>query len=394
VAPGFFFAMNYSSRIPLNLEPSPLAQLVGSPSAQAVDLTITNPTKVGLGHDDLQLSVGIENYRPDARGDRRAREAVAEYILSQGASCEVDNLILTSSTSEAYAYLFKVFCNPGEAVAVPAPSYPLIAHLAELDGVRVLPFTLQWHDGRWCLDIPSLQNALDLGAKAVVIVNPNNPTGSILDSLESSLVQEMCLRANVPLIVDEVFAPFGPQGQRAPSLVRRDGPLTIVCDGLSKAAGLPQLKLAWMSVHGPANEVDETMARLRFVADAYLSVNAPVQQAAAALLELAPAWQARVGLRLATNRAYVAAAASHLAEIDDRSGWGGWFAMLRVPHIVSDEDLVARLCREHHVLVHPGFFYDAPHDGFLVLSLIVAEPTLKLGVSRLIEGLRCLIDEG
>jgi aspartate/methionine/tyrosine aminotransferase len=314
-----------------------------------VDLTVSNPTEVGLSPTGVSLPA-VDVYAPDPLGLRAAREAVARWV-----GCDVEQVILCASTSEAYAWLFKLLCDPGDEVLVPAPCYPLLDHLAQLEGVSLRRYPLRY-DGRWNVD------AVEGPAKAVIAVSPGNPTGTYLSRDEAERLSRW------PLIVDEVFA------DPSRSVLRMKLPgLTFVLGGLSKAAGLPQLKLAWLAVNGPR----EVFERLELIADTYLSVNSPVQPLAGELL--AQDFRARVAQRCAQNRALLK---KHLPP-----SWslleaeGGWSAVVRVPEHPNEETLCLSLL-ERGVAVHPGYFYDFPSGAHVVLSLLPRPEVFEEGVTR------------
>jgi hypothetical protein len=380
-----------SHRLPADLRPTALATRLKA-AAGAVDLTVSNPTKVGLTYPGAAIREALAGaevlrYEPAAAGEPRARAAAAKV-----AGVEPGDVILTASTSESYALLFQVLCDPGDAVAVPAPSYPLFEHLARLQGVRARSYSLEY-DGRWRVDTGAVRDALAAGAAAVVVVNPNNPTGSAIDEATGAHLRALCAEHDVPLIADEVFRPYGFAAE--PPSAGGDGEaLTVVLDGLSKRAALPQLKLGWMALRGPSAARAELSERLEWAADAYLSVGAPVQVAAPRLLELAPAICAQVRARVAGNRARLSAHAGALPEVDLLAADGGWSAVLRVPAICGDDEWVVRLAEEARVIVQPGFFYDFAAAGYLVVSLLPDPAVFEEGCTRLFEGVRSILAWG
>lgn len=383
-------AVRYSTRLPADLTPSALARQLEA--ATAIDLTISNPTRVALAYDVARLHAALAHaevcaYDPQPLGLASTRGAVARYLAGLGRRSGPERIALTASTSEAYGTLFKLLCDPGDAVAVPAPSYPLVPHLAELEGAVSAPYRLVY-DERWRLDFESLAAVLAAGARAVVVVNPNNPTGHGLADAERRELRALCRRHDAAIIADEVFAPYGCKGPLA-SLGEDGGPLTFVLDGLSKAAALPQLKLGWISVFGVEAEVGAALGRLEWLLDAYLSVNAPVQLAAAELLAAAPAMQAQINARLARNRAALRAALAtsgcRLLPSD-----GGWYAVVALPAGVGEEEVVAALAVRDGVRVQPGYFYDFADEGFLVMSLLVDPPTFTRGAGIVARRLRDL----
>jgi len=361
-----------------------------------LDLTISNPTRAEIEYDEAAILDSLHNpqsldYDPQPKGLRGAREAVAEYYsCGAGASAaalsrEIDpeNLILTTSTSEGYSYVFRLLANPGDEVLVPKPSYPLFDFLADLQDVTLVPYPLIYDHG-WQIDWPSLKQAVTERARAVVVVHPNNPTGSYASADERTRLNELCARHAMALIVDEVFLDYSHDGQRRSSFAANDEVLTFTLSGLSKISALPQIKLAWIAVSGLETDANSAMARLEVIADTYLSLNAPVQLAARVMLEQRKKTQPQLMQRVRAN----------LAELDRQMAGqkicarlaieGGWYAVLRVPVSRSDEDLAIELLRESAVMVHPGHFYDFPTDGYLVLSLITEEDEFREGMSRVL----------
>jgi len=353
-----------------------------------LDLTESNPTAVGLvaAAELLQALADPEGvrYTPEARGLDGARAAVAADYSRRGLAIGPERLVLTASTSEAYAFLFKLLCDPGDAVLVPRPSYPLLEYLARLEGVRLVPYPLRY-DGEWHLDLPALEAALDRGPRALVVVNPNNPTGSFLSRAEAERLLAACAAAGVAVVSDEVFADYAlvDLRERVPSLAC-DGPaLAFSLGGLSKACGLPQLKLAWIAVSGPEPLRREALERLEIVADTYLSVATPVQLAAPRLLARLPELQAPIRERVRANLAHLRDAVV-CSSVSALRVEGGWSAVLRVPATLSEDERVLRLLESHGVLVHPGYFFDFEQEAYLVASLLPEPAAFAHGLARLL----------
>jgi alanine-synthesizing transaminase len=281
--------------------------------------------------------------------------------------------VITASTSEAYAYLFKLLCNPGDEVLVPRPSYPLFDFLASLESVQVRQYPLFYQDA-WHIDLHALRQAVTPRTRAIVLVNPNNPTGSYLKRLELEVLVELGL----PIISDEVFSEysFEEESDRITTLADTDRVLTFSLSGLSKLCGLPQMKLGWMVVNGPARESAEAMARLELIADTFLSVGTPVQVALPSLLKAGASVRRQIQERTRANLALVKKHALHVE--------GGWYAILRVPRVRTEEEWVLHLLEHHDVLVQPGFFYDFESEAFLVLSLLTREDTFREGLERIL----------
>jgi len=312
-------------------------------------------------------------YEPASRGLMVAREAVSRYY--GGHSVDPDRIHLTASTSESYSWLFKLLADFGESVLIPHPSYPLFEFLAALEGVELRPFNLEYiHPSGWRIDFDSLERAIDAGTRAVILVNPNNPTGSYLKRDELERLNQICARESLALIVDEVFSDyaFEPDERRVTTLVDNAEVLTFVLNGFSKILALPQMKLGWIVTGGPGRA--EAIERLDLIADTFLSVGAPVQHAAAGLLELRPQMQSRI-LERAKRNYRVLRERTEGSPIRLLTTEGGWSATLEVPRIRTEEEWVLNLLEEKGVLVHPGYFFDFPREAFLIVSLL---PTLDI----------------
>jgi alanine-synthesizing transaminase len=329
-----------------------------------LDLTETNPTRAGIAYPPgiaEALARGAEApYEPEALGLRTAREAVARHL-----GCDAADVVLTASTSEAYSFLFKLLTDPGDVVLTATPSYPLLEHLAALELVALRPFAMEFHR-RW--EITGVP--VDERTRAILVVNPNNPTGSFVRE------QDALASHGIPIISDEVFLDYPLEGSGR-TFVREDV-LTFTLGGLSKSAGLPNLKLAWMRVSGPRKQ--EAIAALELIADNFLSVATPVQVALPELLELAPSIRKNISNRTRANLATLRGAFSSAVQVLPVEG--GWSAVLRVPRVRSDDEL-ALLLLERGVVVQPGYFFDFADDGYLVVSLLTREEVFAEGVRRI-----------
>jgi aspartate/methionine/tyrosine aminotransferase len=325
------------------------------------------------------------HYEPQPRGLLEARAAVARYYReSHQVEIDPERLLLTTSTSEAYSYVFRLLCNPGDEILVPKPSYPLFEFLADLADVKLVPYPLLYDHG-WQIDFASLEKATTTRSRTVILVHPNNPTGSYVSSTEMAALNALCREHNLALIADEVFLDYAHDRKPRRSFATNQDALTFTLSGISKISALPQMKLAWIAISGPPEVVEAAGARLEIIADTYLSMNAPVQLAAPVLLDQRKRIQPILLDRLRRNLAELdAQLASHPSctrlQVD-----GGWYAVLRVPVIESDEDLAIRLLKKGGVSVHPGHFYDFPNDGYLVLSLITEPAEFREGVTRLLQ---------
>jgi aspartate/methionine/tyrosine aminotransferase len=350
--------------------PNRLARALESRSGAVLDLTVSNPTRVGLTVDQDALGAladsGSRYYDPDPRGLRRARAAIGDP----------DRFLLTASTSEAYSFVFKLLCEPGDEVLVPRPSYPLFDHLARLDSVVVRQYSLQYHEG-WWIEPDEWSRRVTERTRAVVVVNPNNPTGSYLKRADVERLEALCAERGIAIISDEVFADYqlDASSDIVPSLRDNRRALTFCLNGLSKMLGLPQMKLGWIEVAGPPALREEAMARIEWIADTYLSVGAPVQHAVEAWMGMRDAFQRTLLGRLRENL-------HALEPLRPLRVEGGWSAVVKLPATRSEEDWALRLLDEG-VLVQPGYFYDFDSEPFAVLSLITEPATFRAGVDRL-----------
>lgn len=381
-----------SRRLPAAQSPNPWAARLAerrAAGARLLDLTESNPTRVGLeGAGPLELAALADpraaRYDPDPRGLPEAREAVSRAYAERGLFAPPADLVLTAGTSESYAQIFRLLGDPGDAFLVPRPSYPLFEPLADAEGVRLEPYRLAW-DGRWHLDLPSVERAAAGGGRALLLVQPNHPTGTCLDPAELARVEALCTRHGLALVSDEVFGefPWPPRRDPLPSLLGtpRSVP-TFVLSGLSKSCGMPQLKLGWIAVSGPAEARAEALSGLEWLADLFLSVGTPVQLALPRLLEAGRAFRERVAERLAANLGSLRAAVARRPEASLLEAEGGWSAILRLPARRSGEAWALELL-ERDVIVHPDHFYDLEGGAHVVLSLIVEPDTLEEGLGRL-----------
>jgi alanine-synthesizing transaminase len=361
---------------------------------ELLDLAASNPTNIGLHYREGELLRALTNrealrYDPQPKGLLAAREAIAAYYAEHAAKISPDDLILTTSTSEAYSFLFRLLCDPGDAVLVPTPSYPLFDFLADIQDVKLFPYELVYDHG-WQIEVMSLFNAVDraqaAGARcrAVLAVHPNNPTGSYLKPREQELLNNVCAENEMAIIADEVFLDYSLAARSPLTFASNDDTLTFTLSGLSKIAGLPQMKVAWIAASGPPALKQDALARLDVIADTYLSMNAPLQLALPAMLDERETIQPQLLERVRTNLAELDSQLSGQKLCQRLEVEGGWYAILRVPARGSDEDLAIALLEQENVLIQPGHFYDFAADGHLVVSLIT--PTLEFsdGIKRLL----------
>ncbi|MGA8344655.1 MAG: pyridoxal phosphate-dependent aminotransferase [Candidatus Sulfotelmatobacter sp.] len=361
--------------------------------AKILDLTVSNPTRAGLHYQEQAILGALASpraldYDPQSRGLPEAREAVAGYYRQDHAVRDLDaqQIILTTSTSEGYSFVFRLLCNPGDELLVPRPSYPLFEFLADLQDVRRVPYELIYDHG-WQMDFPSLEKMVTARTRGVVVVHPNNPTGSYVKDAEVEMLNSFCRERGLAVIADEVFLDYQLGNRAHSSFAGNHDGLTFTLSGLSKIAALPQMKVAWVVTSGPQDEAAEAMGRLEVIADTYLSMNAPMQWATPALLEQRKNIQAQLLERVKKNLAEFDRQLAAQKACQRLSVEGGWYAVLRVPVTRSDEELAIELVREKSVLVHPGHFYDFPSDGYLVLSLITPQREFTDGMSAILEKL-------
>lgn len=355
---------------------------------ELLDLTVSNPTSVGLEYPARQIACALADerslsYEPSAKGLLAARQAVAGYYAQRGIAIDPERLILTVSTSEAYSYCFRLLCEPGDEVLIPSPSYPLFEFLADIQDVRIVPFELVYDEG-WQIEFESLRRVISERSRAVLVVHPNNPTGSYVKRWELERLNIFCREHRLALIADEVFLDYAVEpGERLSFCGNREA-LSFTLSGLSKISGLPQMKLAWIACSGPEDLVADAINRLEVIADTYLSPNAPVQLATAALLDVRHTVQRQLGQRIRNNIVELDAQISRQQLCQRLRVEGGWYAVLRVPAVYADEEFALALLRQSGVLVHPGHFFNFDRGCFLVLSLITPEEIFCEGLRRLL----------
>lgn len=356
--------------------------------ARLFDLTISNPTRAGLTYDESALLDALRNpnaldYDPQPKGLWAARQVVADYYVERGERIDPDSLILTTGTSEGYSFVFRLLANPGDEILVAKPSYPLFEFLADLEDIKLVPYSLLYDHG-WQIDFHTLERAITAQTRAIVLVHPNNPTGSYVSDKERDRLNTLCAQHELALIVDEVFLDYAHDGARRRSFAANQQALTFTLSGVSKISALPQMKLAWLAVSGPAKIAARALERLEVIADTYLSVSAPVQWAASAFLAQSGKIQPQICARVRENLAEVDHQLARQKTCSRLMTEGGWYAVLRVPATQPDEEVAIQLLCEKNVIVHPGHFYDFSNDGFLVLSLIAACEDFRLGTEGLL----------
>lgn len=385
------FLQMFSDRTNWNLAPNRLSDALArriASNTPFLDLTASNPTECGFNYGSEGILNALSNpaalrYQPVPKGLETARRAIAAYYSARDPQVPIDDIFITTSTSEAYSFTFRTLCNPGDELLIPVPSYPLFDFLAEIQDVKVIRYPLLYDHG-WHIDFHALEQAVTRRTRGVIVVHPNNPTGHYVKPDAMARLNQICAARGIAIIADEVFFDFALTEDPPSSFATNSAALTFTLNGLSKLSGLPQMKVAWLIASGREPWKSQALARIEVIADTYLSVNAPAQLAIPAFLEQRHSFQRQLMARVLRN----------LSQLDDRLAAqtlctrlqmeGGWYAVLRVPATRSDEDLAIELLEKSGVYIHPGHFYDFPNDGYLIVSLITAEPQFAEGVSRLL----------
>jgi hypothetical protein len=355
-----------------------------------LDLTESNPTRCGFVFDEAAVLAALADpralsYAPDPRGLLGARQAVAGYYAERGIKLDPRQIYLTTSTSEAYSYAFRLLADPGDTILVPRPSYPLFDFLAGLNDVGIVPYPLIYDHG-WQIDLPTLEKRLEARARAILVVHPNNPTGSFVRRNELAELLAFCQRREMALVADEVFADYSlaPDPARVVSHAAVTEALTFTLSGLSKISALPQMKIAWLVVNGPAQLLRSGLARLEIIADTYLSLSAPLALALPGLLETRRTLQPQIRERVRANLQSLDARLAVGQPVTRLGVEGGWYAVLRLPSIQTDEEWAIELARRDGVLVHPGHFFDFSSEGHLVVSLLTKQEVFDEGLARIL----------
>jgi len=390
----------FSSRVPRELAANRLTIAVAAQRAgdrPLIDLTESNPTRAGFDYPPDLLAPLADpralGYLPAPLGRREAREAVARDYARQRLDVSPDRIVLTASTSDAYSMLFKLLADAGDEVLVPRPSYPLFDPLTRLDLVTPRPYDLDIHGG-WTIDVGSVERAITARTRALLLVSPNNPTGSFVSTEELDRLAAICAARGIAIIADEVFADYELEPGAAALAGRaatRTDVLSFSLGGLSKSVGLPQVKLGWIAVGGSDTLARAALERLEHVCDAYLAVSTPVQIAAPALLERGAAIRSQIAQRVVANYAALKADGDSAAACGVLRSDGGWYAVLQVPSLEPEEDFVLRLLATDEVLVHPGYFFDFPRESFLVVSLLPPAAVFADGVARVLRHFDCTV---
>lgn len=381
----------FANRTNWDLSPNRLSQTLAAHRAAAkplLDLTISNPTECGFVYEEQKIlralaDPSVLRYEPDPRGMRSARTAVAKYYFDHGTPVEIEDILLTTSTSEAYSLAFRLLCNPGDEILVPAPSYPLFDYLTDIHDMKLSRYPLLYDHG-WQIDFHALEKSIGERTRAIIVVHPNNPTGHFTKAPEAAALNEMCVKHEMALIADEVFLDFALENDAPPSLATNTRALTFTASGLSKISGLPQMKAAWLITNGPPQLKAQALARLEVVADTYLSMNAPVQLALPIFLEQRHKFQKQLMERTRNNLAELDRQLASQHAFSRLRIEGGWYAVIRLPVTCDDEEFTISLLQTRNVYAHPGHFYDFSGKGYLVLSLITPERIFADGVTALL----------
>jgi len=385
----------FSDRFNWDLSPNALSLILldkRSRGETIFDLTQSNPTQAGLEYDADDILAALSQteamtYEPDPRGLVKARRAIAQYYHDRGEYIDVDAVFLTASTSEAYSMIFKLLGNPGDEILVPRPGYPLISYLARFESLQPFSYPLLYDDAKgWSIDLDVLQALITPKCKAIIVVNPNNPTGNYLKQQELAALDKICRHNRLALIVDEVFSDYHGAGapQEVLTVVNRAQALTLVLNGFSKMLGLPQVKLGWIVGGGDPDLAKAAQSRLEILLDFYLSVATPVQHAAARLLGRRQEIQRQILARIAANSRFLEEQIAQTSNCRMLVREGGWYAIIEIFDAVSDENRILQLLERDHTLVHPGYLYEFHNEGIVVVSLLTPVETFRAGIYRLI----------
>ena len=385
----------FSNRFNWELSPNALSLILQNQKSKGetiFDLTQSNPTQAGFDYDAADILAALAQaeamtYEPEPRGLLKARRAIAQYYLDRGVPIESDAVFLTAGTSEAYSSIFKLLGNPGDEILIPRPGYPLISYLARFENLQPFSYPLRYDDEQgWSIDLEVLQALITPKCRAIVVINPNNPTGNYLKPHELAALDRICRRSGLALIVDEVFSDYFRAGRppEVPTVVNRTRALTFVLNGFSKMLGLPQVKLGWVVIGGEPGLAGEAQARLELLLDFYLSVATAAQHAAAMLLGHRQEIQRQILARLADNEGFLIDRISRSANCRSLAREGGWYAVIEIIDAMSDDDRIRRLLERAHTLVHPGYFYEFDKEGMVVVSLLTPVETFRAGIERLI----------
>jgi aspartate/methionine/tyrosine aminotransferase len=381
----------FAKRTNWNLAPNRLSEALAAHRAAGkplLDLTVSNPTECGFEYDGAAILSALSNpmalcYEPNPKGLEIARRAVAGYYADRGEKVSIEDIFLTTSTSEAYSYIFRTLCDPGDELLIPSPSYPLFDFLADIHDVRLVRYPLIYDHG-WQMDFHEMERAIRPRTRGVIVVHPNNPTGHLTKVAEKRQLNAISSGRGLAILADEVFLDYPMGGAQARSFAANSEALTFTLSGLSKISGLPQMKAAWLAVSGPDGLKEAAVARLEVIADTFLSMNAPVQLAMPTLMAQGSAFQRQVRHRTQANLAELDRQLAARGDCSRLSLDGGWYAVLQLPANCSGEELALAVLREQDIHVHPGHYYDFATDRFLVLSLLPEGSTFTRGLAGIL----------
>jgi len=381
----------FADRTNWNLDANRLSEALARHRAirrPLLDLTASNPTECGFDYDRPAIMRALSDadaldYKPGPKGLETARQAVAAYYAARSNEVSIENILLTTSTSEAYSFVFRMLCNPGDELLIPTPSYPLFEFLADIQDVKLVRYPLVY-DYHWQIDFHALEQAITSRTRGAIVVHPNNPTGHFCKPEDLTRLNEVCSARQMALIADEVFLDFVLTGAQPLSFATNTGALTFTMSGLSKISGLPQMKTAWLITTGPEHLRKQALARLEVIADTYLSMNAPMQLATPVFLEQRRGFQKQLMTRVRRNLSELDRQLAGQKSCSRLKMEGGWNTVLRVPATRSDEELAIELLATRDVYAHPGHFYDFPGNGYLIVSVITPEPEFAKGIERLL----------
>ncbi len=381
----------FADRTNWNLDANRLSEALARHRAirrPLLDLTASNPTECGFDYDRPAIMRALSDadaldYKPGPKGLETARQAVAAYYAARSNEVSIENILLTTSTSEAYSFVFRMLCNPGDELLIPTPSYPLFEFLADIQDVKLMRYPLVY-DYHWQIDFHALEQAITSRTRGAIVVHPNNPTGHFCKPEDLTRLNEVCSARQMALIADEVFLDFVLTGAQPLSFATNTGALTFTMSGLSKISGLPQMKTAWLITTGPEHLRKQALARLEVIADTYLSMNAPMQLATPVFLEQRRGFQKQLMTRVRRNLSELDRQLAGQKSCSRLKMEGGWNTVLRVPATRSDEELAIELLATRDVYAHPGHFYDFPSNGYLIVSVITPEPEFAKGIERLL----------
>jgi len=387
--------MMFSNRIDGDISPNELSVSLKEKKDRGetiFDLTQSNPTQAGFLYDEKEILSALSRidalvYEPDPRGLIKARQAICGYYHDIGEKIAADDIFLTASTSEAYSMIFKLLGNPGDKILIPSPGYPLIPYLAGFENLNAVPYPLRYDDKRgWWIDTAFLESLVTPGCRAIVLVNPNNPTGNYLKKGELTALDAICRENGMAMIVDEVFSDYcgTESSQIVKTAVNRTNSLTFVLNGFSKTLGLPQVKLGWIAIQGNTDLTQEAKDRLEILLDFYLSVSVPVQHGAQALLALRQKFQQQINTRIAANSLFLRERIERSANSRLLRREGGWYAVIEFTDGISDDDRILHLLMSHNTLVHPGYFYEIDQNGMVIVSLLTPVAVFRKGISCLL----------